>query len=88
MEGDSDSAQSGPHSAEEDARGSDCDFRDLEKELAISNACIESDISALKALAESEGGFLTDELRRRACSCLSPRCLQPISEQVANAWHG
>lgn len=55
--------------SEEDACRGDRDGAELEKALAIMSACAQSDIPSLKALAESEGGFLTDDLRRRACLC-------------------
>lgn len=35
-------------------------------------ACRRRSIEELRLLAESEGGFLTDSLRRKACSFLSP----------------
>lgn len=37
------------------------------KTQAILNACIRGDIPALGDLAVSEGGFLSDDLRRHAC---------------------
>jgi len=37
------------------------------KTQAILDACIRSDIPALADLAVSEGGFLSDDLRRHAC---------------------
>lgn len=61
------SAPSRQPSSEKDVRRGDRDGPKLEKKLAIESACAQSDIPSLKALAESEGGFLTDDLRRRAC---------------------
>lgn len=63
------SAPSGQFIPEQDACRDDRDSAELEKESAIMSACAQSDILSLKALAESEGGFLTDDLRRRACLC-------------------
>lgn len=37
------------------------------KESQILDACQRRDIQALQALAESPGGFVTDEIRQRAC---------------------
>ena len=68
MEGDATSVLSSQTNPERDVLKGDCDGPELGKKLAIETACAESDIPSLKALAESEGGFLTDDLRRRACS--------------------
>lgn len=38
-----------------------------EKERAILKACKERNLSDLRALAESLGGFLTDSIRAQAC---------------------
>lgn len=42
-----------------------------EKEARILDACERRDIEDLQALAQSSGGFLTDELRRQACKSIS-----------------
>ncbi|SPO05812.1 related to GTPase-activating protein gyp10 [Cephalotrichum gorgonifer] len=62
------SAQSSRHSSspEKGLHQSTCDFWDSEKEPAIKDACAQFDVPSLKALAQSEGGFLTDDLRRQA----------------------
>lgn len=39
----------------------------LKKEVQIFDACHRRDIEELQALAQSSGGFLTDELRQQAC---------------------
>lgn len=44
------------------------DFHD-QKASDILDACRWRDIGRLKSLAEAEGGFLTDNLRQRACMC-------------------
>ena len=41
--------------------------RDSEKAAAILEACKWKDLDSLRKLATSEGGLLTDELRRKAC---------------------
>lgn len=38
-----------------------------EKEEAILRACKWRDLEALQTLAESPGGFLTDDIRQQAC---------------------
>lgn len=38
-----------------------------EKERAILEACRWRNLGDLRALAESPGGFLTDEIRQQAC---------------------
>jgi hypothetical protein len=38
-----------------------------EKEEVILRACKWRDLDSLKALAESPGGFLTDDIRQQAC---------------------
>ena len=43
------------------------DNRDKEKERAILKACRWKNLSELRCLAESPGGFLTDSLRQQAC---------------------
>ena len=43
-----------------------------EKAAYILEACESGDLSALKKLAESDGGLLNDVLRRRACSWTCP----------------
>lgn len=68
MDGDATSVPSSQPNPERDVLRGDCDGPELGKKLAIKSACAQSDIPSLKALAESEGGFLTDDLRRRACS--------------------
>lgn len=40
------------------------------KTEAILSACKWKDLESLKSLAESGGGFLSDENRREACMCL------------------
>ena len=37
------------------------------KKQDIRNACVQGDFTRLRKLADSEGGFLTDELRQIAC---------------------
>lgn len=39
----------------------------VEKEEAILKACKQRDLTKLRALAESHGGFLNDEIRQQAC---------------------
>lgn len=41
-----------------------------EKTTAVSEACKWKDIELLRTLATSEGGLVSDEGRRQACSCL------------------
>ena len=41
--------------------------KDNEKTAAILEACKWKDLESLRKLATSEGGLLTDELRRKAC---------------------
>lgn len=41
--------------------------KDNEKNAAILEACKWKDLESLRKLATSEGGLLTDELRRKAC---------------------
>lgn len=41
--------------------------KDSEKTAAILEACKCKDLESLRKLATSEGGLLTDELRRKAC---------------------
>lgn len=41
---------------------------DMKKE-AILDACRRGDLGALRAFAESPGGFLDDSIRQRACKC-------------------
>ena len=79
MEDDTDSARSSQRSLEKDVADTICDEPELEKKLAIEEACAQSDISSLKALAESVGGFLTDDIRRQACtlSRIFPSQLEP-----------
>jgi hypothetical protein len=43
--------------------------KQLDKQTRIEDACRWKDLETLRALGCSEGGFLTDELRRQACSC-------------------
>lgn len=38
-----------------------------EKEEAILRACKQRDLIKLRELAESQGGFLNDEIRQQAC---------------------
>lgn len=45
------------------------------KKDAILEACRQRDLGALRALAESPGGFLTDDIRQQACKLM----LQNIS---------
>ena len=40
---------------------------EAEKEQAIREACKWNNLDELRALAESRGGFLLDELRQQAC---------------------
>ena len=39
-----------------------------QKTRDILDACEEKDLDRLRTLAEAKGGFMTDELRRKACS--------------------
>lgn len=39
------------------------------KEHAILDACRWKNLDALRSLAESPGGFLTDRVRQQACKC-------------------
>lgn len=41
------------------------------KEEAILEACRKRDLCALRQLAESPGGFLSDAIRQQACECPS-----------------
>jgi len=41
-----------------------------DKKQAILHACRTRDLARLRALAESPGGFLSDDLRQQACKCL------------------
>lgn len=43
---------------------------EAEKLQAISEACKWRDLNQLRTLAESKGGFLSDELRQQACRSL------------------
>jgi hypothetical protein len=47
-----------------------------EKRKAILEACSQRDLDALRALAQSPGGFLADSIRQRACKC-APRVALP-----------
>lgn len=38
-----------------------------EKEEVILKACKQRDLTKLRALAETQGGFLNDEIRQHAC---------------------
>lgn len=78
MEDDADGALSSQHSLEKSVSNTICDEPELEKKLAIEDACAQSDISSLKALAESAGGFLTDDIRRQACTCSPSCCLRHV----------
>jgi hypothetical protein len=42
-----------------------------DKRVEVLDACRRKDTVTLRALAASEGGLLTDELRRQACMSLS-----------------
>jgi TBC1 domain family member 20 len=44
------------------------------KREAILEACGQRDLGALRALAESPGGFLTDDIRQQACKLLTYLC--------------
>lgn len=78
MEDGANSVPSSHHSLERDVSDTVCEEPELEKKLAIEDACARCDISSLKALAESAGGFLTDDIRRRACTCIWSCCLQRV----------
>ena len=39
------------------------------KKAIILEACRKGDLDALRALAESPGGFLADSIRQQACKC-------------------
>ena len=41
-----------------------------DKKQAILHACRTRDLARLRSLAESPGGFLSDDLRQQACMCL------------------
>lgn len=47
--------------------------KQLEKQSQIHDACRWKDVGALRVLGSTEGGFLTDELRRQACACIIVR---------------
>lgn len=49
-------------------QGQDDDVYRL-KLAKISDACVWKDVDALRTLAASKGGFVSDEVRRQACSC-------------------
>lgn len=51
----------------EPSQGTNEDQEQPPKALAILEACRGGDIEVLTALAVSEGGFLSDDLRRHAC---------------------
>ena len=68
MDDDADSAPSSQCSQEKNLSDTICDEPELEKKLAIDDACARSDLPRLRALAESAGGFLADDIRRRACT--------------------
>lgn len=53
----------------EDA-GSTPSNHELRKQAEILQACRSTDVASLRSLAESEGGFLTDALRRASCEFL------------------
>ena len=76
MDDDTDSARSSHHSPEKDVPEVVSDEPQPEKKLAIENACARSDVLGLRALAESAGGFLSDDIRRQACTCFWPRSSQ------------
>lgn len=83
MDDDTDSTRLSAGSSEKDVSESLCDETELEKKLAIETACAQLDIPGLKALAESEGGFMTDDLRRRACTYLWPPHPQSLAVNVS-----
>ena len=47
----------------------DGNVSDTSKKEAILKACEDGDLAALRELAESPGGFLTDSIRQKACKC-------------------
>jgi hypothetical protein len=47
--------------------GNDVAVANREKTQRIIDACNSRNIKQLKTLAETDGGFLTDSLRRQAC---------------------
>jgi TBC1 domain family member 20 len=59
--------QSSIESPKEELDGHSEDFVVDRKTDRIVDACNKQDFAALRALAESRGGFLTDTLRQRAC---------------------
>lgn len=40
-----------------------------EKATQIRDACLRKDLDSLRELSISEGGLVSDELRRQVCSC-------------------
>lgn len=59
--------RSSSNASQQDRDSNDADVSSTEKTAAILAACRWRDISRLRTLAEAEGGFLNDALRRRAC---------------------
>jgi hypothetical protein len=60
-----------PSLDEKTASHNDAAHADDEKKKAILEACSQRDLDALRALAESRGGFLTDSIRQQACKCFT-----------------
>ncbi|PKS08860.1 hypothetical protein jhhlp_003471 [Lomentospora prolificans] len=55
------------------------------KESAIHDACLNTDLGSLKLLAESEGGFLADDLRRKAWPILLGLPAETKSKDVSSS---
>ncbi len=70
------------HDGEGEGEGDGDARKSGEKESKILDACKWTDVPGLRALAESEGGFLNDGLRRAACTFLRTICLLSMSPPV------
>jgi len=57
-----------------------------DKEHAILEACRWRNLDALRVLAESQGGFITDKIRQQACEC-TPWAPTLSSPSIACAVH-
>ena len=57
-----------------------------EKKKAILEACSQRDLDALRALAQSPGGFLADSIRQRACKCYRGATL-PALKPIVSGLH-
>ncbi|KAL2189526.1 hypothetical protein L209DRAFT_769652 [Thermothelomyces heterothallicus CBS 203.75] len=59
------------HDEKSTSRDNSAHGADRKKEVIL-KACSSRDLDALRALAESPGGFLTDSIRQQACKCSEP----------------